>query len=114
MISIFKLDGEESKAIFALEFNETPYLFLYFNQEWVNETDPEVKAIKEELNPKIYGVIVSKGQNRGLLLPDLEGVDTVEEQLNIACQKGGINPNSDYNIEKFEVIRYKEGENNEI
>ena len=73
-----------------------------------------IKAIKEELNPKIYGVIVSKGQNRGLLLPDLEGVDTVEEQLNIACQKGGINPNSDYNIEKFEVIRYKEGENNEI
>lgn len=48
MISIFKLDGEESKAIFALEFNETPYLFLYFNQEWVNETDPEVKALKEE------------------------------------------------------------------
>ena len=76
-------------------------------------TNP-IKAIKEELNPKIYGVIVSKGQNRGLLLPDLEGVDTVEEQLNIACQKGGINPNSDYNIEKFEVIRYKEGENNEI
>ena len=33
MISIFKLDGEESKVIFALEFNETPYLFLYFNQE---------------------------------------------------------------------------------
>ena len=76
-------------------------------------TNP-IKAIKEELNPKIYGVIVSKGQNRGLLLPDLEGIDTVEEQLNIACQKGGINPNSDYNIEKFEVIRYKEGENNEI
>ena len=47
MISIFKLDGEESKAIFALEFNETPYLFLYFNQEWVNETDPEVKALKD-------------------------------------------------------------------
>ena len=40
MISIFKLDGEESKAIFALEFNETPYLFLYFNQEF--------KALKEE------------------------------------------------------------------
>ena len=77
-------------------------------------TDP-IKATKEELNPtKIYGVIVSKGQNRGLLLPDLEGVDTVEEQLNIACQKGGIDINDDYEIEKFEVIRYKEGENNEI
>lgn len=48
MISIFKLDGEESKAIFALEFNKNPYLFLYFNQEWVNETDSEVKALKEE------------------------------------------------------------------
>ena len=46
MISIFKLDGEESKAIFALEFNKNPYLFLYFNQEWVNETDPEVKSLK--------------------------------------------------------------------
>lgn len=72
-------------------------------------TDP-IKCTKEELNPKIYGVIVSKGQNKGLLLPDLEGVNTVEEQLNIACQKGGIDPNDDYNIEKFEVIRYKEGD----
>lgn len=72
-------------------------------------TDP-IKCTKEELNPKIYGVIVSKGQNKGILLPDLEGVNTVEEQLNIACQKGGIDPNDDYNIEKFEVIRYKEGD----
>ena len=76
-------------------------------------TDP-IKATKEELNPKIYGVIVSKGQNRGLLLPDLEGINTVEEQLSIACQKGEIDPNGDYDIEKFEVIRYKEGENSEI
>ena len=76
-------------------------------------TDP-IKATKEELNPKIYGVIVSKGKNRGLLLPDLEGINTVEEQLSIACQKGEIDPNGDYDIEKFEVIRYKEGENSEI
>ena len=50
MISIFKLDGEESKAIFALEFNETPYLFLYFNQEWVNKIDLQDSyiEIKEE------------------------------------------------------------------
>lgn len=71
-------------------------------------TDPE-PAKKDELNPKKYGVIVSKGMRKGLLLPDLEGVDTVDYQLQIACEKAGIDPNDDYNIEKFEVIRYKEG-----
>ena len=69
-----------------------------------------VKATKEELNPKVYGVIVSKGNRRGLLLPDLQGVDTIDYQLEIACQKAGINPNEDFEIEKFKVIRYKEGE----
>ena len=69
-----------------------------------------VKATKEELNPKVYGVIVSKGNRRGLLLPDLEGVDTIDYQLEIACQKAGIDPNEDFEIEKFKVIRYKEGE----
>lgn len=67
-----------------------------------------VPCNKEELNPKKYGVIVSRGNRRGLLLPDLEGVDTVEEQLRIACDKAGIDFDEDYNIEKFEVIRYKE------
>jgi AMMECR1 domain-containing protein len=42
-----------------------------------------------------------------LLLPDLEGVDTVEEQLNIALRKAGIAPDSPFTIEKFEVIRHK-------
>lgn len=63
---------------------------------------------KEELDPKKYGVIVSLGGRRGLLLPDLEGVDTVEEQLRIACDKADIDFDEDYKIEKFEVIRYKE------
>ena len=67
-----------------------------------------VPCNKEELNPKKYGVIVSRGNKRGLLLPDLEGVDTVEEQLRIASDKAGIDFDDDYNIEKFEVIRYKE------
>ncbi|HWP97399.1 MAG TPA: AmmeMemoRadiSam system protein A [Syntrophomonadaceae bacterium] len=61
---------------------------------------------REELNPKRYGVIVKVGNRRGVLLPDLEGVDTVEEQLNIALQKAGIKPNEDYEIERFEVKRY--------
>ena len=69
-----------------------------------------VAASKEELDPKKYGVIVTKGYRRGLLLPDIEGVNTVEEQLSIACSKAGIDSEESYDIEKFEVIRYKEGE----
>jgi AMMECR1 domain-containing protein len=62
---------------------------------------------KSELDPIRYGVIVSHGGRRGLLLPNLEGVDTVEEQLSIALQKAGISPSSEFTIEKFEVIRHK-------
>lgn len=68
---------------------------------------PPVPASKEELDPKKYGVIVSMDGRRGLLLPDLEGVDTVEQQLSIALSKGGISPNENYTIEKFEVIRHR-------
>lgn len=66
----------------------------------------EVKDIKE-LNPKKYGVIVSKGQRKGLLLPDLEGVDTVEEQLRITKMKAGLSPDDEeIKIFRFEVKRY--------
>ncbi|SHG75472.1 uncharacterized protein, PH0010 family/AmmeMemoRadiSam system protein A/AmmeMemoRadiSam system protein B [Thermosyntropha lipolytica DSM 11003] len=61
---------------------------------------------REDLDPKKYGVIVSKGNRKGLLLPDLEGVDTVEEQLKIALQKAGIGEDEDYRIERFTVTRY--------
>jgi AmmeMemoRadiSam system protein A len=65
----------------------------------------EVKDIKQ-LNPKKYGVIVSCGFKKGLLLPDLEGVDTVEQQIDIARQKAGIYVGEDFTIERFEVKRY--------
>lgn len=69
------------------------------------ENPEEVKNLNE-LNPKIYGVIVTKGFRRGLLLPDIEGVDTVDEQLKIAKLKAGINPfESDVEIYKFKVTR---------
>ena len=61
---------------------------------------------KSELDVRRYGVIVSRGGRRGLLLPNLEGVDTVEEQLDIACRKGGIDPDGDYDIERFTVERH--------
>jgi AMMECR1 domain-containing protein len=65
-------------------------------------------ASYDELNPKEFGVIVSSRGRRGLLLPDLEGVDTVDEQLSIALMKAGIRKDEDYKIQKFRVIRYKE------
>jgi len=66
------------------------------------------KAARAELDPKKYGVIVRWRGRTGLLLPDLEGVDTVEEQLDIALKKAGIPPHENYSIEKFEVIRHRE------
>uniref|UniRef100_A0A7C5Y6D6 AmmeMemoRadiSam system protein A n=1 Tax=Fervidobacterium nodosum TaxID=2424 RepID=A0A7C5Y6D6_9BACT len=64
-----------------------------------------VKTI-DELDPKKYGIIVQKGWRRGLLLPDIEGVDTIEEQIRIAKLKAGIF-DDDFEIFKFTVERYR-------
>lgn len=61
----------------------------------------------QELDPQKYGVIVTKGYRRGLLLPHLEGVDTVEEQISIACKKGDIDMEENPELERFEVIRHQ-------
>jgi AmmeMemoRadiSam system protein A len=62
----------------------------------------------ESLDPKTYGVIVRTADGRqALLLPDLEGVDTVEQQLRIVCRKGGIDYDRDhYRIYRFRVERH--------
>lgn len=67
---------------------------------------PEPIFSPAELDVKKYGVIVSCGGRRGLLLPDLEGVDTVERQIDIARQKGGISAREKYTLERFEVVRH--------
>ena len=67
---------------------------------------PEPVASMAELDVKRYGVIVSRGLKRGLLLPDLDGVDTVEEQVDIARRKGGISTDEPYELERFEVVRH--------
>lgn len=54
-----------------------------------------------------YGVIVTSGYRKGLLLPNLEGVDTVEEQLRIAKRKAGIPESEHCHMERFEVVRHK-------
>lgn len=68
--------------------------------------EPEAIASLDELNPKIYGVIVAAGDKRGVLLPDLPGVDTVEQQLTIAMQKAGIDQNTPIGAYRFKVERY--------
>lgn len=71
-------------------------------------SEPEPAAGPEDLDVKRYGVIVSSEDGRrGLLLPNLEGVDTVEEQINIARSKGGIGEYEDYSLERFEVVRHE-------
>ncbi len=67
---------------------------------------PEPVQDLSQLDPKQYGVIVVKGPRKGLLLPDLEGVDTVEEQLRIAKMKAGILPEEDCEVYRFKVRRY--------
>ena len=67
---------------------------------------PEKIESRAELDVKRYGVIVSSGSRRGLLLPDLEGIDTVDEQVEIAMKKGGIKPRDRIMLERFEVIRH--------
>lgn len=68
---------------------------------------PEKINSLEELDVKRYGVIVTNGFRRGLLLPDLEGVDTPERQVSIALQKAGIMSSESFDLERFEVIRYR-------
>ncbi|NLC17727.1 MAG: AmmeMemoRadiSam system protein A [Clostridiales bacterium] len=68
--------------------------------------EPEPVADYSELDVKRYGVIVSSGRKRGLLLPDLEGVDTVEKQIEIAKKKAGIYNNEKISIQRFEVVRH--------
>ena len=70
-------------------------------------SEAEEISSEKELDVKRYGVIVSKGYKRGLLLPNLEGVDTVRQQIDIAKRKAGISEeDEDIRLERFEVVRH--------
>ena len=89
----------------AVREPELPY--LSYSVDVLGEAEPVEDT--GELDARRYGVIVTKGRKRGLLLPDLDGVDTVEEQLRIARQKAGIREeDADVAVERFEVIRHGE------
>ena len=67
---------------------------------------PESIAAPDQLDPKRYGVIVQNGSRRGLLLPDLDGVDTVAQQLEIARRKAGLQDSEPVRLFRFEVVRH--------
>lgn len=67
---------------------------------------PEPIDGPECLDPKRFGVIVENGSKRGLLLPDLDGVDTVEQQVDIARHKAFIRASEPIRLYRFEVKRH--------
>lgn len=69
-------------------------------------SDAEPIESQSMLDVKRYGVIVTSGYKRGLLLPDLDGVDSVTQQISIAMQKAGIKKGEPYKLERFEVTRH--------
>ena len=88
--------------------------FLPIRQEELEELMISVDVLGEteaidtpdQLDVKRYGVIVTNGYKRGLLLPNLDGVNTIEEQIAIAKRKAGISEKEDITLERFEVIRH--------
>jgi AMMECR1 domain-containing protein len=67
-------------------------------------------AVMEELDPRVFGVIVEddSGSRRGLLLPDIPGIDDVKQQIKIAARKAGIPSGEPIKLSRFRVERYRE------
>lgn len=95
--------GLEDPRFDSVSLEELPY--LEYSVDVLGNAEPA--ATMEDLDPKEYGVIVESGHRKGLLLPNLEGIDTPEKQVSIALQKAGIQEGSPYTMKKFKVSRYK-------
>ena len=91
------------KLSMSMIAQELPYLTVSVDEL----SEPETVALNYRFNVKKDGIIVSKDTRRGVLLPDLDGVDTVEQQFSIACRKAGISPSESGIVsQRFEVIRH--------
>ncbi len=103
----------------SITIEELPYLsytvYILSEPELAIELDPVKwaspkirKILFDRVNPKKFGIIVRSKTKCGLSLPDLEGVDTIEKQISICCQKGGIDPSrEEILIYKFTVEKYQ-------
>ncbi|MBI2251240.1 MAG: AmmeMemoRadiSam system protein A [Armatimonadetes bacterium] len=89
--------------------------FFKVNEDELKELTFSIDVLKEgekikdlsELDPKKYGIIVKSGFKSGVLLPNLEGIDNIEKQIEIALSKAGISHKENYEIYRFEVKRYE-------
>jgi AmmeMemoRadiSam system protein A len=81
--------------------------YLRYSVDVLYEPEP---ATFDDLDPKIYGVIVEdmSGTRRGLLLPDIEGVKMASQQVEIAARKAGIKPGAPLKLSRFRVERFSE------
>lgn len=95
--------GTEDPRFYPVSEEELPRII--YSVDVLGE--PEAIQSMEELDPERYGVIVTKGTRRGLLLPNLEGINTPLEQVGIALKKAGISEHESYSMERFEVVRHK-------
>jgi AmmeMemoRadiSam system protein A len=85
----------------AVEMDELPGLTI----DIAVLDDPEPVEDRAELDPSRYGIVVTRGLRRGLLLPNVDGIESPAEQLRVALQKGGIQPSEPYRIERFTVSK---------
>lgn len=95
--------GTQDPRFFPVEEDELDELVYSVDVLMPPESIKNVK----ELDVEKYGVIVRSGRKTGLLLPNLEGIETVGEQIRIAKEKAGIAPSEVFTMERFEVIRHK-------
>lgn len=84
---------------------------LTYSVDVLSDSEPAAMA---DLDPARYGVIVSCGHRRGVLLPDLPTVTTAQQQVGIALQKAGISPHEDYGLARFTVERFREAQGAEV
>lgn len=86
---------------------------LRFSVDLLSEPEP---TRFDCLDPSAYGVIVEDegGARRGLLLPDIEGVETAAQQVQIAARKAGIAPDAPLRLYRFRVTRFRESENKSL
>jgi MEMO1 family protein len=95
--------GAQDPRFGPVEEEELP--FIDYSVDVLEAAEP---ATLEQLDIQQYGVIVEKGRKRGLLLPDLPGVDSVEEQVAIACRKAGLDQSEDgIQLYRFKVTRFQ-------
>lgn len=71
-------------------------------------SSPEPARGPEDLDPSVYGIIIEAfdGLRRGLLLPRIDGIDSVEQQWLAVHSKAGIRPGSPVRVERFTVMRF--------